>query len=146
MNDPLVNTLSPVVGEERLARLLDWLDTTARTVGDFAAEQTPLLVQEIIAWGFWSQVVAAVLWAVAWLVAFCVGRWLFRLGTTLPLGDRRGLPHRSEGACFAMSFGTIIRVAAFFLLIGTAVHTTKAVKVSIAPRLYVLEYVQRLVR
>lgn len=119
--------------QEALKRLVEYLGTAEQLVksgGDFAAEQMPLLVQEMIAWGLWSAT-ARLAFSV---IAFVVGVCLIRRGAKDPNADL-GPP--------LIGLGLFVGVLGF---IGTVFETQSVIKVTAAPRIYVLEQLKDFVQ
>lgn len=110
--------------------LLDYLQSGA----SFVAEQTPLVLQEILAYYF----VYHLIWVgvcVIPLIAFalCLRRFV-KTYADLTFDSR-------ENWGFALAFGAVGTCAA---QIGTLMNLFAAVKIAVAPRLYLIEYVSNL--
>ena len=41
----------------RISGILDWVEQTAKTTEGFVIEQTPLYIQELLAWNFWESII-----------------------------------------------------------------------------------------
>ena len=60
--------------QEKLTSILTWVEETAKTAGDFAVEQTPLYIQELLAWNFWYSLI----WAVLGIICLSIGLFSVR--------------------------------------------------------------------
>ncbi len=106
----------------------------------FIAEQAPLVVQEILAWGFWSNLIVAVLcFAIVPLFFLPAYRNYRRIGEKHP--GYMTLKFDESDVWFAAATGGM--VAALPAVFGI-VACLKAIKAVIAPRLYVLDQLKGL--
>lgn len=130
---------------ERLEQTLDWAQEGAAVGADFVAEQTPLYIQEMLAWLFWYHVSVAAAWA---LIMFVVTKVL--LSSLRKCFTRlKGTP-RSSDAEFGYEVGV---VASIIGIVGTNiagiicvfVYGLYALKVYIAPRVVVLDELSKLI-
>lgn len=121
--------------DQQVADLLQWLRTTAESSAEFVKEQAPDVARDIIAWGVWGNAATAGVW---FIFAIVSGYML-----------KRAMSHwRSDEFDFddGMSVGSIF--AGVFSAIGTLVSLgavasflLPAIKASVAPRLYLLEWI-----
>lgn len=126
--------------QKALADIITTLQKGAEQVGTVAQEQVPLLVQEYLAWGFWSAAINAAVCGgilLALLATFLValrksrGRWDGQ-GPTVPI------------VTFIVS-GVLLFALGVPLLIEGIGAGKELVQISIAPRVYLLEQVAALV-
>lgn len=112
---------------EVLLKMLEGLDRA----GEFAVEQVPLVVQELLTW----HLVVSLLWftisAVVMItsIVFIVSVW-------------RGRFEDRQDAALICLFLSTIPLAAFFIM----VHNIDWLQILVAPRLYLLEYAAGLVK
>ncbi len=55
--------------QSKLSSILDWVEQTAKSAEQFAVEQTPLYIQELLAWNFWSSLFFFIIGAAFWVLA-----------------------------------------------------------------------------
>lgn len=123
--------------KQRLLKMLDALEDSVSNGADWTAEQAPLVVQEYLNWTFWNEM-------------FCAGVCLLILvlsaaGAAYVLKRvLRVSSDKDKASSFTMILCVYCIFATFPFAIGTkSVHT--AVKVKLAPRVVVLEKVQKLI-
>ena len=97
---------------------------------DFAQEQSPLVVQEFLAWRF-SQ---AIIYLVAGVIA------LVLLGALVKKCFSKDWLRETDGASVV---GVIFGIGIFALVLGKAIvpNVETIVKIKVAPRVYVIEWV-----
>lgn len=119
--------------EEIKTAIVEYLKTFEsglKKAGDFSMEQVPLVVQEFLAWEFWGSVTVATMCC---LVMVVIG-FLHKAGCKIsdPSSEARVLTH-------------VLSVTAWMgLAIGTTSELIDALKVSVAPRLVILEKISEL--
>lgn len=126
--------VEPVI-KQWAKELLDW----AKAGKEIVAEQVPLLVQEIIRWGF----AEAVLYMLLGAVIFLCARYLMNKWYTRPEGGFWRSWDEGPGPLFAwigIGAGYVIGFLMFFTSLFTAV------KCLVAPRVYLIEYLANLVQ
>lgn len=116
--------------QTRITQYLDAIESSAETAGDFVVEQTPLLAQEYLAWMFWSNVFIA---ALTLLVAAVCGLICYLL-----IRASKKHPGVLAEAVFLSGFFGLVCVA----IACTAAYD--AIKVTVAPRVVLLEAVKDL--
>lgn len=119
------------VTNEQLGQLLKYIGTLAERADGFVVEQAPLLAREIVAWHMWSNTALAAMYFAGFVAGVWMARWLWRFPWEDPI-------HRPIAA-LPLVFAVAMATAAL-----DCVHT--AIKAAVAPRLVVLEYVQRAVK
>lgn len=130
--------------QERIAKYLDEIEKAVSTSAEFAADQAPQLVQEFLAWEFWSNAVCCVTFAImAWLSIV-----LFRKAwNAIPVlvTDKGWSGDSDRGLLKCISFVLVCALVPVFscVSIGCAEH---AMKVKIAPRVVLLEKVGSLIK
>ncbi len=73
MTEELEKTVGDINVAEKLNSILSWVEETAKTAEAFAIEQTPLYIQELLAWNFWYSLIwfsVGVIWLFVFL--FCL--------------------------------------------------------------------------
>ena len=133
-----------------LATKVDWnklsleavteITTWVKGARDFVTEQAPELVREVLAWGFWSQVV----WATIYL--FIALSFAFVLRKLVKFGLGKAEEHDwDDNEIIGFKVGMIfshVPVLVFFIL--TMIKVSNAVYIHIAPRMYLLSYLKKL--
>ena len=114
-------------GEE----LLSWMQSAE----EFTIEQAPLLAQEIVSWGIWFYGIGAVLWAALSAILYIGGM----LARTLITNEDSGSYAMDRN--FSL-FG--ICIASALPLVGVISCAAIALKAAIAPRLYIIEQIGKL--
>lgn len=125
--------------QEILADILTVLKAAADQVGTVAKEQLPILVQEYLAWGFWSNfltflVIVIAMSFAAWVFIFSVKRAVW-------------VENKTNVFCFttvASVIASVVLTLTFFVTGWTS--AMNALKVAIAPRVYLLEQVAAMVK
>lgn len=115
---------------------LEWL----KQAGEFTAEQAPLVVQEYLAWELTSNIYLIVFWAVMLtlsLVLANAGLRTWRAGISDQCFDKQAL---------AVATIVLALVASLISFVGAAVSGYRAVKVSVAPRVVLIEKFSELVK
>jgi uncharacterized membrane protein YjjP (DUF1212 family) len=116
----------------RLNKYLDTLEQSLATGTDFVSDQAPLVVQEFLAWEFWTSFVFAVLFML-FSVAVVVATVKLARVTTEDVEEKAAL----------YCIGTVVWFVPTLLLV---VNLMDAAKVHMAPRVYLLEHIAELVR
>lgn len=119
--------------EEIKTAVVEYLKTFEsglKKAGEFSMEQAPLVVQEFLAWEFWGSVAVAVMCCLAIIV---VG-FLHKAGCEIsdPSSETRVAVHVLSGFVW------------FILVGGLISEFIDALKVSVAPRLVILEKISEL--
>ncbi len=116
-------------GEE----LLGWLRGAVESSGEFAAEQAPLLAQEIVRWGIWLPAGIVLVCLLLQMACLVLARKAY--SRYLETKDVNGCPF-----CFMMMLGAL----GVILLIPILTNTFRAFKPIIAPHLYIIERIAEL--
>ena len=128
VNDVLVNNINDLTG---------WIKQSAESVGTFAAQQTPLYVNEYISWCFYEALLLA-LWGI-FLILLCIP-----LVKAFKLGDKWNKQNEYGCGCggpiMALSVVAMIAAAGIgFIMFASGVED--AVKVKVAPRVVLVDKV-----
>lgn len=122
---------------KKLAEAIDGVMAWAESAGAFAADQAPLVVQEILAWTLWSSVAEIVLSALTMLIIVLVMR---RFADPVCRAWRMEDGYDNAGLAIGGFVGGV--VGAVFLVAGLVTiydKTLLAVQVLVAPRLVIIE-------
>lgn len=103
---------------------------------DFAHEQAPLVVQEFCRWHFFEALFAVVFSIIAMVVLGYGIRWIYK---ATDWNDYKAAP--DSLFCIGVLSGIIL-----FPLYGFYVNTKQAIKISVAPRVYLIEWVSDTVK
>lgn len=123
------------INEEIKQKMVEYLQTFeagVKKAGEFSAEQAPLVVQEFLAWEFWSHAVGAVVCGVAIIVIALVIRKIWNITESFD-------ELRFGGSLFG-------GMACVGLMVGLCCNSYYAGKVAVAPRIVVLEKIATLVK
>ena len=120
------------IGVAGLERISQWVERAEA----FADEQAPLVVQEIITWGFWSNTTLAT--GLLMLTALC--------GITAYLLINRSLKEHKEDDFFLFVIGIVVIIGGVVSLIFGLFYSYMTFYVAVAPRLYVIEQLRELMR
>jgi ABC-type phosphate transport system permease subunit len=125
-NQPLPTDL-----ESKLSSILDWVEQTAKSAEQFAIEQTPLYIQELLAWNFWLSLIWFFIGCGYCIIAAVSWYKLYR--------------HREE-IIDAADFPLQLLWLAPALLFGmcgmlTTINHLNWLQISVAPRVWLVEYV-----
>lgn len=133
---PVTSQISDEV-RERVTRYMDAIEATASDAGEFVTEQMPLVAQEYLQYLWIDAVVTAAALAAVVVVAV--------IGCILAWTHTRNSYTRDDEELRAASVVVTAAVCIFFG--GAAVkYALDAVKVSVAPRVVLLEKVSELVK
>lgn len=127
----------PVVEQIRssMSTLLEYVEAGA----EFAAEQAPLVAQELIAWGFWDGVVGAVSSA----LVLMFGSYFF---VKFSIGLSRAIKEDDDDGMFMNVLGLLpIVILWFFAACRLLCNVSTIIKASVAPRVYLIEKIAELV-
>ena len=120
---------------QRLGLYLDEIEKAVKTGGEFAAEQAPLLVQEFLAWTFWEATLAMIAWLLAAALLGLMCRKFCKWG-------RAAVSYLDQNPLF---LGCVLSgLFGLVMLIPAAINAHKMVKVSVAPRVVLVEEVGRI--
>ncbi len=128
---------------DRVNRLLNWVEETARQTTDFASDQVPLYVQELLAWNFaislvWFGVHVVLLSAVAYFFkkyTFVKERWTEKDRYSEWPWDVRGT---------TTFVGTLVCLATTLVVFCNL--NLDWLKIKLAPRVWLVEYISDLVK
>ena len=126
---------------QRVVAYMDAVEASAGTAGEFVKEQTPLIAQEFLAWTFYESFLWAVIGGVAALAVIATGliatNWVWR-------GERDDVLKNGHPP-----FAVLPLFAAVVMggcLAGLCLkHVSIAIKVSVAPRVVLLEKVAEMI-
>lgn len=118
--------------QEKLTSILTWVEETAKTAGDFVVEQTPLYIQELLAWNFWYSLI----WAVLGIICLSIGlfsvRQLYKNRAEI-INSNDDFPSSALWG-FPSFLGIIIGITIFL-------HNLDWLQITVAPRVWLVEYV-----
>jgi hypothetical protein len=105
---------------------------------DFAIEQAPLVVQEFLSWKMGEAIFNVVLYTIVTIVLLCVVRFLFK---KIRSTDMNNCPE--EIVPIALSFVFSLVVFCFITFSQLKPNIETIIKIKLAPRVYILEYVTK---
>ncbi len=123
--------------------LIDWAKQTAQKTGDFAAEQTPLFIQEYVSWIFWSNLVTVLIFVVILLT-------LGILSVVFIIKENNKATKAWDGS-FDMAVAIISTIAFTICLAGPFPAfgfpaLKESIKAKVAPRVIIVEKISELVK
>ena len=128
--------MSDITLENELASTLEWVRTAVESSTNFIADQAPLYVQELLAYGMWS---SGLLFAIGLLFALVIVRVmkvLYKKSELIKNDDDEA------GVYFVVTV-----IGGVLLLIASAVmlyQIMDIIKIQAAPRVYILEHLPRI--
>ena len=119
---------------EKLDELIGYLTDTLKSSGEFVKEQAPDIAQQILAYGLYERiisiVIAALVLSVAWLILpKRLGPWKAEYKAS----GYRDFPKHVCGKA-VLTAGSVFGALSIFL------NTLGIVKITVAPKLYLLSY------
>ena len=115
---------------------LGWLKNAAADAGSFVAEQTPLFVREFLTWHFYRACIYGFMTTLPVILLFILMRFFWKRTKDLPLNSKE-LPTPTQGKLLSMLLFVPIGAVLYF---GTAHYAMEAVKIKIAPRVYLVDW------
>jgi len=122
---------------DKILQTIDYSGNLIKEGIDFTKEQAPLVVQEFLTWEFWNSFGTGVLLLIISLTFLSIG-WKYR---KLMWGE---LAQKTDG--FTAMANVCIFAIALGLLIPMTFNFQTALKVKIAPRVYLIEWASNQVK
>ena len=119
------------MNEELQTKLLEYLNSIEGTISeasDFARAELPLVAQEYLAWVWWGNLVLLIAGGVGLLVGIGLMRWSVKATS-------------DDGGVILAMGGIVLTVCGSLLTIPS---TSRLVKVSVAPRVVLIEKIKEL--
>lgn len=127
--------------QQKINDVLGYLLDSVQKVGDVAVDQLPLVAQEIVAWGFWSNLVSYLFVWLLFGVACSTVVTVVRKHSKLD--DGYGGPNRHGFVVIASaSIAVVTGIALMPMTFADDGPGQQALKSAIAPRLYVLDWLR----
>ena len=117
------------LGKSAVNEVLEW----AKGAKEFVADQAPELVREVLAWGFWSNLILSIM---LFLFAF--------IAVVVALKASKGCLNKETPVCFIIALVTSI--GSILLFINGIIFAYEALYVHIAPLMYLIEYLKDLTK
>jgi hypothetical protein len=145
---PQVETIQQSLAQKS-TEILDWLETSIKQTSNFVAEQTPQFIQELLQWNFYSSLAG---FLCGFVMLGIVGYYLYLLlhidyfaWKTEELEDykkgNRLVADNIKDSAIAKRIVTIVLMVIFSTLgLCNVLGNTDWFKISVAPRVYLLEY------
>ena len=122
-------------------KVIQWIESTASKIGDFATEQIPLFITEYLTWKFWEAAFSASLYLIVLAVAgVYLAYWKKIWAWTMKEFDV------SDGISLAPA---LLSAAALSLLIIFKFpydEIKDMIQINIAPKIYLLEKASELIK
>lgn len=129
--------------QKRLVESWDKIIQYLEHTENFVAEQAPLVVQEIINWGIWSNIVLLLIWFIISIILLKIGNYLFGKGKYCLENNISYIGRDDQFGLYLL--GTVVycgSMVSFFAGCGTSIYNL--FYVLCAPRLYVLDQISNL--
>jgi hypothetical protein len=114
--------------EEKLVDMLNWAEGALKTGSDFVVEQTPLYIQELLVYNFWTSLICFILSLLVFIGTIFGGykfaRWCKRTATP------EALP------------ALTITILPLMISSMTMSNHTDWFKIKMAPRVYIVDYLR----
>ena len=132
-----------VLNDPQVQELIAWVKDTAQGTSDLIAEQAPLVVQEIIWWGYVSNITTFI---ISFLFLAIVGGYCAKsLAAWVPESLTTDDLDREGELLFKIMFVTPPSVASLVVLIPFFKSGYSLLYIWASPRLYVIEYLQGMI-
>ena len=117
---------------EKTTQLLEWITNTVKTTTDFTAEQVPLFVQELLTYNFYMSLAGCIVGILMTLISIGI----------IVSGRLKDPNDVNDATQMIIRFVTLI-VCGTFIISGPtiALSNTEWVKIKIAPRVFLVDYV-----
>lgn len=129
MNEETQNLIN-----SKITELLSWLEEAGKTGSSFVVEQTPLYIQELLAWNFW--------YSLMWFI-FGVGLWVVASLFTIPA-------FKADWDYDNKDFGKKMCIfpALICFMIGLFIWPENFtwLQIKLAPRVWLVEYLQGMIQ
>jgi hypothetical protein len=113
--------------EEKLLGMLEWVEGVTKSGGEFLSEQTPLYIQELLHYHFWT---SAVIWGFAGLTLIPI---IFGVMKVKKMFDDNEEDYRV--------IWFLVFIVYLITTPPTLYHNSDWIKIKLAPRVYVVDYV-----
>lgn len=120
-------------------QIFEWAKSAAETVGNFATEQTPLFVQEMINWIFWDNTITASV--IFFGLAIVAG--IFVKYAKIFFG--REITESWDGVNIVLG-SVAIAIWSIVFYLGVVEPSKQAVKAVVAPRVVVVEKISEYIK
>ena len=137
--------------ENQLSELIKKAIEVAEKTGEFAIDQAPLLLQEFYRWHIAESVVYILIFIT---IKVLLGKFALSFGyknkEQIPEAQKDNYYLKKDGRYYSSSFtdgssdvyvlSIVVKVLSYLSLIGVVVHVKKIIYITIAPKLYLVEY------
>lgn len=129
-----MNEQTKQILNEKLLETLSWVEQTVKSGESFLVEQTPLYIQELLAWNFWYSLI----WFVLGLVLLGVTGHCIKTAKRIGWDSDDVFPLQLYSV-----FGGIFSLILGFVFTS---HNLEWLQIKIAPRVWLVEYLQEMIR
>lgn len=133
--------------ESKFDGLIEWLEHSLRDGGDFLKQEAPEVAREIVEFGFWSNLVIAIVCITTWGILMRILIPLLRKTFRIFRERSKALKDSSDDPmiefCAMSGVGSLIVIACAILLPCIVGFATDCLKAKMAPRVYVLEWISK---
>ena len=117
--------------QDKTLNIINWLEGAIKTSTDFASEQIPLFIQELLHYNF--------VMSLSWFILGIVGVITMVIGAILLIKWANKNFHVRDDACY---FGLIFLSLGFVCSSLMVFNNLDWIKIKLAPRVYLMEYVK----
>lgn len=126
--------------EDQLKQYLEEFVHTLKQGGEFALEQLPIFIHEYLMWGFWESVILSILLL---LSSVCLFKISWYLGKRAYNYESSGI--FDDGELPFIMGSAISGVLSVMSLLFAIPNILTAIKISVAPRVYLIENLMNLI-
>lgn len=119
--------------QSKLSSILDWVEETAKSAEQFAVEQTPLYIQELLAWNFWHSLVWFIIGVVYLIIGLSSAIFFYQQREVIRDWDYDDPPF--------FFFALIPLVLGLLCGLVTTTENLEWFQIWVAPRVWLVEYV-----
>lgn len=120
---------------ERITSILGFIEESVKQGSSFAAEQMPDVVNQILIWGFWRSFLIWVFWLVLLPICACIFIWSSKKVD-------KGNYDVSPPHMFICIFTGFLSVVSIIVVLSN----WDWLKITLAPKLYLLQYISDFIR
>lgn len=123
-------------------KLIEWVETAAQKVGDFASNEIPPFVHEYLTWKFWEAGVSVAACA-AFIIGFiCIWAiwWVKHKAKIMKCA------YEGEVICFTFG-GILLSIISIFIFFHEFAPSAKdMIQIKVAPKVYLIERINDIVK
>lgn len=118
--------------ESKMLETLQWVEQSIKTTSDFASEQVPLYIQELLVYNFWMSLAGFII-GIIFIIAIIPTAKVFTKES------KKGILEQDSIKLFGSSIGSFLFLAVGMVL---TIENTDWIKIKLAPRVYIVDYLR----